>query len=351
MSRDTSFTLQSTLDSSDSTEDQKSKLGEVVTSKLKYARNYYVEDSSVLDQKNLSEDFVNQLWKDFKGYRDSNDYVVMKQNNGHCDGSYFAMKLSKRGNDKYRREKKNRINALLEGLKTEDLKLDFSDKDYTKALFVTFTHNDKPTIKEAWESVSQEYEEVTKKIRQKYGDVSIFRVFEAYESGYPHVHAIILFHDHEFETFQHKGKTRIENKDQFAKICGWHSYIDVEGVDHVGKSIRYISKYFTKDSVEIAENSKELKKAKLTLAFNWLFRRRSFAVSGDFKEKLREFIHTKSNSHNYVERLRLFRFLEGVSFEFVTLSEASFLEIDRYENFVPLESKIKAKIDFEGECQ
>jgi len=352
LSRDTSsFTVQRRLNgTSDGSSDHKPDVSEATTSKLSYARDFYL-NSDKLEKTEVSEDFVNEVWQDFSGFKNSNDYVVLKQNNGHYDGSLFAMKLAKRGNKKYREQKKRRIRGLLEGLKTDEVKLDFSDKDYTKALFVTFTHNDEVPIKSAWQNISEKYNEVITSLRQKYGKISVFRVFEAYKSGYPHIHAIMLFHDEKFGTFEHDGKTRIQRKNEFEATCNYHSFIDVKGVDNLAKSITYLSKYFTKDSVDIADNPEDLRKAKLTLAFNWLFRRRSFAVSEDFKEKIREFIHTKSNSNNFTSRLQLFRFLEGVSFEFVSLNDAEFLEIDRYENFVPLDDRIKAKIDFEGECQ
>lgn len=316
--------------------------------KLSNARNYYFS-SDRLEGHELSDDTIDLLWRDFTGYRDSDNFLVLKQNNGFEDNDLFAMKLPKRGNEKYRYQKKKRIYGLLEGIDKDNMNLDFSDKDYTKALFVTFTFNTNlSSIKSAWEHIGEQYNEAITSLRQKYGKISVFRIFEAYKNGYPHIHAVMLFHGHEFETYEHTdGSIRIENKAEFESYCNWHSFIDVSGCDHIGKSINYLSKYFVKDSLDLADNADEKLKAKLTLSLSWLFRKRSFAVSGDFKKVLTDLIQQKSNSNKDIDYYNLFRTLEGINYSYVATSSSDFLEIDRYENFVLLDEWIKAKLELD----
>lgn len=314
--------------------------------KLKHARNYYLS-SDRFNGHSLSDDTVDMLWRDFTGYRDSKDYVVLKQHGGNGDGTIFGMKLPKRGNDKYQKEKRQKINGLLGGLDEESVELDFSDREYTNALMVTFTYDTKvANLRWAWENIGIQFNQSITSLRQRYGKISTFRVFESYENGYPHIHALLLFHEHEFDTFEHSdGSMRIENKNELENYCNWHSHIDVKGVKNVAKSINYLAKYFTKDTIDMAETDKERRKAKLTLALSWIFRKRSFAVSGDFREVLHDSIHDKSNSNTFGELYYMFRWLEGIDFEFLGTADAEFLGIDRNENYIELDEDIEDRIE------
>jgi hypothetical protein len=68
---------------------------------------------------------------------------------------------------------------------------------------------------------------------------------------------------------------RIAEKEAFTK--SYHSFVDVQAVRKLREGIRYILKYLSK--TKYTEQSQ-----KLTLALCWLFKKRSFAVSGDFQE-------------------------------------------------------------------
>lgn len=325
-------------------EDLEADMSEFCT-KLKYARNYYLS-SGHLDGHSLDNDTEDMLWGDFSTYRDSKSYVVLKQEGGYEDGAIYGMKLPKRGNEKYRNEKRQKINRLLDGLDEKSMDMDFTDCDYTKALMVTFTYDTQfSTIRDAWSNIGVQFNRAMTSLRQRYGKISVFRTFESYENGYPHVHALLLFHEHEFDTFEHiDGSVRIDSKDEFADYCNWHSHIDVEGVKNIGKSINYLAKYFTKDTISMSESAKERHKAKLTLSLSWLFRKRSFAVSGDFREALYDLIHSKSNSNTIDDMYYLFRWVEDVNFKFMCTANADFLGIERYENYVRLDDSIESKI-------
>ena len=85
----------------------------------------------------------------------------------------------------------------------------------------------------------------------------------------------MIFHDYEFQVVESKGKYRILEKEEFEKL--WHSFVDVQAIRKFREGVKYVTKYLTKTK----NNSKT---QVLTLALCWLFRKRSFAISGDMYE-------------------------------------------------------------------
>ena len=81
---------------------------------------------------------------------------------------------------------------------------------------------------------------------------------------------------------------RIQEKEEIEKP--WRrltrSFVDVQAVQKLREGIRYITKYLSK-----ANNKRQSQT--LGLALCWLFRKQSFAVSGDFYEILYAMIETK----------------------------------------------------------
>jgi len=85
----------------------------------------------------------------------------------------------------------------------------------------------------------------------------------------------MIFHDYEFNVIEIRGKYRILEKGAFEK--SWHSFVDVQAIRKFREGVRYVTKYLTKMKTES-------KTQVLTLALCWLFRKRSFAISGDLYE-------------------------------------------------------------------
>ena len=96
----------------------------------------------------------------------------------------------------------------------------------------------------------------------------------------------MIFHDHPFTIFRRRKGSRwiyrIKEKEEFEK--SYHSFVDVQDVQKLKKGIKYITKYLSKYTA---------KSQTLTIALCWLFRKRSFAVSGDFHEILYAMIETR----------------------------------------------------------
>lgn len=156
----------------------------------------------------------------------------------------------------------------------------------SNVLFVSLSYDIKrSTVREAWETVGEEFNKWIRNLRKKYGPISYLRGWEAFENGYPHMHVLMVFHDYRFRiAFSQLKKTkygsynrvyRIEEKGEFEK--SYHSFVDVKAVRKIREGISYITKYLRKSEHELQN---------LTLAFCWLFRKRSFAVSGDLETLL-----------------------------------------------------------------
>ena len=70
----------------------------------------------------------------------------------------------------------------------------------THCLFLTLTYDTKLDDRDtARQTIYIEYNRAVTRLRRKYGQISILRVWEASKKGYPHIHAILLFHDSKFK--------------------------------------------------------------------------------------------------------------------------------------------------------
>lgn len=107
----------------------------------------------------------------------------------------------------------------------------------------------------------------------------IFVVGKQQRKGMPHIHVLMIFHDNHFTIFRRRKGTRwiyrIKEKEEFER--SYHSFVDVQTVRKLKKGIRYITKYLSKYTAQSQT---------LTLALCWLFKKRSFAVSGNFYETI-----------------------------------------------------------------
>ena len=268
----------------------------------------------------------------FSYWRDLAEYILIRKRwvgKGHKDDEYLALKCSKRGNDVYQRRIQTRFRWLNQ--KIPDLKF-FEIKDFqvrkavkTSLLWVTLTWDPKRGDRvHAWENLGSDFNRFISALRRKYGKLSCLRVWESYESGFPHVHAVIMFEEAEFTVFPHyeaeEGKLtfRIHEKDQISDL--WHSFVDIQAISSLSSVFTYLKKHQEKiilglsGSIQDAraspkdpkvgfdlENIKGLR----TLFLCWLFRKRSFSVSGDFRKVLSDLISHLHNSNMEMRQVDL----------------------------------------------
>ena len=163
----------------------------------------------------------------------------------------------------------------------------------------------------AWEHLGEDFNRFMSALRSKHGRISYLRVWEAYESGYPHVHIVMFFHDAQFFVFPHFSKKegkltfRIKDKAQISEL--WHSHVDIQAVSSLRNVFTYLKKHQEKiilglsGSIQEGEGATvgfdlENVKGLRTLFLSWIFRKRSFSVSGCFREVFSDLIYHLHNS-------------------------------------------------------
>jgi hypothetical protein len=272
-------------------------------------------------------------------WRDFNEFLVLRclrvnPKTFSNDWQYVGVKCSKRGNDVYSLRIKKRLDWLgnCENVKFFDAS-DFTTnkKVLTSALWLTLTYDVKRCSRfEAQEKIGQEWNGLISALRRRYGRISVLRTWEDSLQGYPHIHAVCLFHDASFTVFQHLAENdkkeiglqyRIVEKNEIASY--WHSHVDVQAVSSTRKLFSYIRKYQTKTLL-----NSDSPKGVRTMALTWLFRQRSFSVSGDFRTRLHDLIELMHNSNMVEVQSRLDGSLEDRSvWEFVGVFSGSELGV------------------------
>lgn len=223
---------------------------------------------------------------------------------------YVGVKCSKRGNDVYSKRVADRMKGISHYIPQETI--DYEKNNFAQILLVTLTYDTKLcSFSEAWKSIGIDYNRFRANLEQKYGRISTFRAFESYDNGHPHIHMIVVFNEYKFRVFKsyeeskiHPGKLktvwRIHEKSDLEPY--WHSYIDVRAVDNLCYSINYIKKYVTKASHFEGHGKKSVK----TLAMCWIFRKKAFYVSGQFKKALSDLIKSLCISKRTLTQVDLF---------------------------------------------
>jgi len=262
----------------------------------------------------------------FSYWRDLSEFILLRKHwlgKGEKKDEYLAVKCSKRGNDVYQRRIKLRLGWLHQEVPDKrffEIKSFQVDKAVkTSLLWITLTWDPgQGDLVFAWENLGKDFNRFISALRRKYGQVSYLRVWESYESGFPHVHAIMFFEEAKFTVFPHwdskEGKLsfRIQEKAEISDL--WHSFVDIQAVSSLSNVFTYLKKHQEKIILGLSgsiqekgsdpnpgdprigfdlENVKGLR----SLFLCWLFRKRSFSVSGDFREHLHDLISHLHNSN------------------------------------------------------
>jgi hypothetical protein len=246
----------------------------------------------------------------YKEWVAANTYIVLRKKVFDVynplrvlDESYIGVKACKRGNDVYARRLQERFKTLEEGcLLDTPVTVGEGRELKTRALFVTLTcdANRGVSVIEAWKDLGKEFNKFMANVRFKYGRVSILRGWEAFNNGYPHIHALLLFHDVLFHTFEHVNKKgrrvlRVQSKHAFDPF--WHSFVDIEAMRTARDGYFYVQKYIKKTYGNDVYADSDM--ALRTKALLWYFNKRSFAVSGEFLDGLSKLNHRLDSSmHN-----------------------------------------------------
>jgi len=251
---------------------------------------------------------VNYVKDQYLRWVDQSEYLVLGEYDplrGYTD--YVAVKASKRGNDVYAKRIKDRLDPLMD---LPDIQFfnykDRGNRHKTRAVFVTLTYDPKGlTLGEGWDQVGSDYNRWISALRGRYGSASIIRVWEAHKNGYPHIHAVVLLHDHEFTAFHHNGSWRINEKRDLEGLWD-HGFTDVEALSSTRGGLHYVVKYLGKlhrlgsnhkdpDLVKGGLSGLVSRASLLTLSLMWCFRKRAYSVSGDWIDLIRSLHNSNSD--------------------------------------------------------
>lgn len=257
----------------------------------------------------------------YEAWRDFPEYLVLQKQVGspNPEKTTIAVKCSKRGNEIYRSRVRKRL-AWMEEL--PDLQF-FNDQELsqgratTRMIFFTLTYDTKRcSIEEAWENVGSEYNTWISRLRYLDPGLSVIRVWQAFGNGYPHIHGVILFRDlnlhvafKQEETIQ--GRThsvyRVKEKEIFEG--SWHSWVDVAACYSMRGALSYCRRYITRQVLKGQSYSLPLyqggSQTSQDQAMMWIYRKRSFSVSGDFRSRLHDLIVLMHNSKSDLRQTTL----------------------------------------------
>jgi len=250
-------------------------------------------------QKWISHDELIEVYQE---WRDTTEYIVLAKPESR---KFRAVKCAKRGNDVYKWRIDNRFEELdaLAEIIGDDKIFDINqDNPETNVLFLTLTYDTKLCSDgRAWDNIGIEWNRYLAWLEKKYGRVSFLRAWEGFRNGYPHIHAVVVFEEHQFPVFEQKvtdNKTvyRVEDKKELEG--NWHSFVDVVAVNSVGGALRYLTKYLRKTHGRGSGTN-------LTQAQMWIHRKQSYSMSGDFMERLRLVYKTLHNSNTKPVQINL----------------------------------------------
>jgi hypothetical protein len=257
----------------------------------------------------LRQKDISWLVKAFKFWKSYSEFLVLKAEHQFKDEvKYFAVKCSKRGNDVFSARLDNRLGFLRSDEKFFD-PLDFENHKNvkTRLLWVTLTYDSKRcSLDEAWNNIADEFNLWITNLRNRYGRIHYVSFPQAFPDpkglayGYPHLHIIMFFEDVEFTVFRHMEKDRsgklglvyrIEEKDEIKSQGKWHSFIqDFKALSSMKAVWNYAKKHCYNAGLGDSDE------ANLNNAIMWLYRKKSFNMSGEFRRRYTEFIRAMHKS-------------------------------------------------------
>lgn len=254
----------------------------------------------------------------------------------------YAVLMAKRGNSYYARRTLARFRSIFRKIPRITFFRDHDPVKTTRAIFVTLTYDTKRNnFHEAWQTISQEYNRFKANLSKQYGKLASVRCFESFSNGHPHVHALLIFRDHEFQVVPRNDEKGFYwgIKDDVSLDRYWHSRIKISASSSLHGGAKYISKYITKS----AELTEEMTNNAKTLALTWLYNRRAFSVSGKLPEALGVLnlnCTTKTNSKKKIAQSTLTgEHIQQYVYTFLGVVPGDVLDLTKHQktvHFIPL---------------
>jgi hypothetical protein len=207
------------------------------------------------------------------------------------EGTVIERLASKRGNRIYAWNLRARLDSIASYL-TPKIRV---SRGRTNAVFVTLTDPNVRAAPEAWLDIGERWNRFLANVRKGH-ELLYVRSWESTQNGFPHVHALLVFADHDFRTFLHWSKSnrwisRVKGSTRTKWRGYWGAHVDVQGVESVQGAAWYITKEVLKYEAQAQKRSDP--KGRLTLALLWASGRRSFSCS----QAITRAVHAESESN------------------------------------------------------
>jgi len=224
---------------------------------------------------------------------------------GVSDGHTLLLKASKRGNDVGNANMRYRLSGLRDEIgdmvrvsRPPGWRPGREVVARTNALLVTFTFDPGRadhagySIDDAWGAVGPQWNRAITGLRNEYGKIAVIRVWEAHRSGYPHIHALLLFDTAAFDvalwSSPSGGDKWIlrDRRERDAMAARWGlGFVDVQGVVNGREGLAYILKYVVglgkgRDPHPSKWAGDSVPMDIRTASLCWLFRKRQIGISG-----------------------------------------------------------------------
>jgi hypothetical protein len=233
-------------------------------------------------------------------------YIVVSGYNEHTNEyEYACFRSPKRGDERYARKLLSRFEGLSKTIPNVT-SFKFGERDRKKiaspCVFVTLTYDPSVcTIEESWLNAGKDLDRWITRLRRRLGKISVVRVFEAHESGYCHIHALLYFRGRSWRGFRWDGwkngkrvtKYRVDEV-ELLKAGRRGGFADVLLMSSTKAGFNYLIKYLSKSVDCKAEDGKAVK----TLALSLFFRKRSFSISGHLAQQYSDLIKQLNSNSN-----------------------------------------------------
>jgi hypothetical protein len=229
-------------------------------------RQYYHANSSDISNEELIRAF--ETYATYDEFMILNRKVINKTSGEVEEEKEIAVKVIKRGNDKYCKKTYRKISNISKVMLEKVVIM----HTLTNTLFLTLTFEQRGYDEDELYKIADKYFNVfITWLRKKFGRLIYIKSKEAHVSGFPHFHLVVIFLDTLFETTvwysKEDGKPTIrladENIRNEIKSCWKHGFVDIQAVRYPKDIHKYMSKvaFYVSKSVE-HEDEKLLKKIK-----------------------------------------------------------------------------------------
>ena len=211
------------------------------------------------------------------------EYVVIKKKIyglGSYSLSCRVIKLSKRGNDVYNYRVSKRFSLLYDALENYEIDQDNCYVLKSDILFFTLTYANRDIFKSYMNS-GIDYNRFMSNLRKIFPRAkTITRWFEAQRDGTLHIHALIWIGIHiditPWINIYGINVYIVKSYELWNKLkgCWKYGFSDIKAFVKLKDGLKYMTKYIKK-SLDLNTSDYSL----LTIALNWLFKKRSFSIN------------------------------------------------------------------------